>query len=153
MTADRNISEEEQALLDQADSLTAQASGKWELGRYPETQSLYQKALEIWQAILPPDSPEIASGLCNLANLYFAQAFYDKAAHLYRQSVSIGEKICGADDPWLAHPLHWLAESYFANQEYDKAYEPYERVVSIREASLGADSREVADALMDLAHL
>lgn len=143
----------EQELLDEASRLTKVAIDKWSDCCYPETEELFKKALDIWEKVLGPENMEVATGLYNLANLYYVQSKYDEAADLYNRSLAIQEKIQDPENAKLADNLHWLAETYFANQEYDKAYEPYERVIAIRERSLGTESPEIADALLDIAHL
>ncbi len=132
----------------EASRLSDLAIEKWDKGEYPPTEQLFSRALEIWKTVLGTNSEHVATGLYNLANLYYVQGRYDEAVQLYKRSLSVAKK--HPEPSLLVNILHWLAETYFANREYNKAHQIYKKVIAITEEVSGSNSPELATAIMDL---
>ena len=63
----------------------------YDLGRYAEAQTFFEKALAIREKALGPEHPDVAASLNNLAELYRAQGQYAKAEPLYQRALASGE--------------------------------------------------------------
>ena len=68
-------------------------------GRYTEAEPLYREALTIRQKALPPDHPDLANTLNNLALLFHGQDKLAGAEPLYREALEIQRKVLPPDDP------------------------------------------------------
>jgi tetratricopeptide (TPR) repeat protein len=91
-----------------------------ELGRTGDALRLYRQALDIWQRILPPGAPEIATTLNNLGALYAGERRYRDAVYYYRRALAI-----------QAQPstLNNLAEMYRAQGRNSEAERLYRRLI------------------------
>ena len=68
-------------------------------GRYEKAEPLYQRALEIREAQLGPEHPDVATSLNNLAELYRLQGRYEEAEPLYQRALGIFEAQLGPEHP------------------------------------------------------
>jgi tetratricopeptide (TPR) repeat protein len=73
-----------------------------ERAQYAEAEPLFIRALSVYEKVLGPDHPDVATSLNNLAFLYDSQGRYAKAEPLYERSLSIYEKALGPDHPTTA---------------------------------------------------
>ena len=81
-----------------------------ERAQYAQATPLLQRALAIYEKVLRPDHPNVATSLNNLAELYHSQGQYADAAPLYRRALAIREKVLGPDHPNVAESLNtWLS--------------------------------------------
>lgn len=152
MSDERTQPDDEQALLEEATRLTNEAIELWSQSRYPETEALFQRALEIWERTLGRESSEVARGSYNLGNLYQLQERYDLAIDYLERSLAAYDAVLGKGHPDSLHATTRLAEALFGATRYDEAENAYGRAVGIAESGHGAQAPELADALMDLAH-
>jgi tetratricopeptide (TPR) repeat protein len=122
----------------------------------------HRRALEIREAELGADHPEVAISMNNIANALTGQGQHREAEQMARRALAVFEAKLGAhpytaashnnignsllergrhlawDDPAAARPL------------FEEAEEQYERAVAIREANLGEDHPSVAINLHNL---
>ena len=68
-------------------------------GHYDQAESLYERALAIWEHALGPTHPEVASTLADLAVLYDTQGHYGQAESLYERALAIREQSLGTNHP------------------------------------------------------
>ena len=120
---------------------------------FKEAEPLYQRSLAIYEKILGPDHPNVATGLNNLAEIYRDQTKYAEAEPLYRRSLAIYEKELGPDDPQVAGTLNNLAHLFQQQGKHVEAMPLYQRALAIREEELGPDHPDVAQSLNNLAEL
>jgi CHAT domain-containing protein/Tfp pilus assembly protein PilF len=120
-------------------------------GRYAEAEPLYRRSLQIWEARLGQDHPDVATCLNNLASLYDNQGRYAEAEPLYRRSLRIWEAKLGQDHPDVALSLNNLALLHHHQGRYAEAEPLYRRSLQIREAMLGKRHPDVAQSLNNLA--
>ena len=99
------------------------------------------------------DSPNLATSLDRLANLYYAQGRYAEAEPLFTRALDIYERQLGTDHPAVATSLNNLAYLYQALGRYTEAEPFYTRALDLRERQLGADHPAVANSLNNLASL
>ena len=134
-------------LLSQAGSyLTARA-------QYLEAESLYQRALHIFEQAHGPHHPDVATSLNGLANLYREQGKYEQAESLYQRALHIFEQAQLPDHPDVATSLNGLADLYREQGKYAKAEPLYQRALHIFEQAHGLDHPDVATSLHRLADI
>ena len=73
---------------------------------------MYEEMLQILEAKLGPEHPDVATTLNNLAGLYHSMGDYEKALPLYQRALDIREKVLGPQHPDVATTLNNLAELY-----------------------------------------
>ncbi len=84
---------------ERVDALTRQMMQLYSQGRFAEATPLAVEILSTLQKALGPETPEVASALNNLAELYAKQRRFTDAEPLYRRSLAIREKLLGPDHP------------------------------------------------------
>lgn len=123
------------------------------LADYPRSEKLYLEALQIRQAIFPPNHPEIAETLNNLALVYETTGRYAEAEPMYLQSMEIRRQTLGEMHPDFANSLNNLAWLYDVTGRYEEAERLYLQVVNILKETLGEDHLYQAYTLNNLALL
>ena len=122
-------------------------------GKFPEAIALARRALEIREKALPPDHPDVATSLDNLAALYKIQGRYKDAEPLHRRALAIYEKSLGPEHPDVAITLNNLASLYDDQGRYADAEPLHRRALAIREKVLPPDHPDVAQSCSNLASL
>jgi tetratricopeptide (TPR) repeat protein/predicted Ser/Thr protein kinase len=112
-----------------------------------------EQALQIREAVLGPDHPEVATTLNNLAVVQRAMGAYDAASASYGRALAIGEAALGPDHPSVATTLNNLGLLYLTQGKYAQSQSALERALAIRRAALGARHIEVATTLNNLGYL
>jgi len=120
---------------------------------YSDAEPLYQRALDIKEALLGNYHPDVATSLNNLGEVLQAQGKYAEAEPLYRRALDIREAQLGKDHPDVANSLNSLASLLQDQGKYADAEPLYRRALDIREAQLGKDHPDVANSLNNLALL
>jgi tetratricopeptide (TPR) repeat protein len=141
------------ANLELAAYLNAWGIVSYEAGQYPAAELLYQRALALWEQVLGPTHPEVATSLNNLAGLYQAQGRYAKAEPLYQRALAIREHSLAPLHPHIAQSLDNLAVLYRAQGRHDKAEPLCQQALTIRERVFGPMHSDVATSLSNLALL
>ena len=60
---------------------------------------MYKRSLSIYDQHLGADHPDTATGLNNLALLYYSQGRYSEAEPLYKRALTIAEAVLGSEHP------------------------------------------------------
>jgi len=68
-------------------------------GRPARAVDLYLRSIEIWESVLGPGQPRLATSLHNLGVTYLALDRPDEAAPLWRRALAIWETTLGPDSP------------------------------------------------------
>jgi CHAT domain-containing protein/Tfp pilus assembly protein PilF len=139
--------------LKEADKLNKEVDSLHKTGRYAEAIPLARELLELREAVLGADHPDVAESLNNLAFLLHATADYAAARPLFERVLRIDEKTLGLDHPEVATSLQNLAGLFHAQGDYTAARPLYERALRIREKTLGSDHPHIADILNLMAFL
>jgi tetratricopeptide repeat protein len=127
---------------------------------FTEVSEVFNRAA-LWQFLIPlyeefarwvedslgPEHPETATGLNNLAALYFEQGRYEEAEPLYKHTLRIWEQVGGAEHPYTALSLNNLAGLYAEQGRYEEAEPLYQRALRILEKVLGRDHPATAQTL------
>jgi tetratricopeptide (TPR) repeat protein len=74
----------------------------YDAGDYGGAELPLQRALALRERVLGPEHPEVATGLNNLALLYYAQGRYSEAEPLYQRALALWERVLGAEHPEVA---------------------------------------------------
>jgi tetratricopeptide (TPR) repeat protein/CHAT domain-containing protein len=102
---------------------------------------------------LPPDYPDLATHLNNLATLYQSQGRYREAEPLFLEAVAIGRQSLPPNHPSLATCLNNLANLYRSQGRYSEAEALYIEAVAIDRQSLPPNHPSLATHLGNLADL
>jgi nephrocystin-3 len=70
-----------------------------DMALYNSAQPFYERALKIYESALPPNHPDIARSLNDLATLYHEQRRYAEALPLYQRALKIYESAWGPNHP------------------------------------------------------
>lgn len=139
---------------DLATSLNNLGYYRYRLGRYQESEALYQRALDVRERVLKADDPAIADTLTNLAELYKAQERSEDAIPLLNRALEIRSRSLDPNDPRIAASLQNLAGAMELDARGDKfvaAQKLLERALAIRLKTQRPDHPEVAGAISKLA--
>ena len=79
-------------------------------GQYAKAESLYKRALSIWEKALGPEHPDVAQSLNNLGVLYLIQGKYAEAEPLHKRALAIREKALGPNHPHVSQSLDNYAD-------------------------------------------
>ena len=60
---------------------------------FSTAESFFKRSLEMREAVLPADHPDLAQSLNNLAALYHDKKHYEKAAPLYERALQLRLKV------------------------------------------------------------
>ena len=120
-----------------------------ELGMLAEAETHLQRALEIRQAHLPDDHPELGSSLHELAVLYLDQGRAEEAEASCRRALAIFEQDLRSSGK-ATNSLDLLASIHHDQGRYDQAETLYRRVLAKQERELGTDHPDVASVLSNL---
>ncbi|MDR4473854.1 MAG: tetratricopeptide repeat protein, partial [Nitrospira sp.] len=122
-------------------------------GRLAEAESLYTRALGIWEAQLGPEHEDVAAALNNLAEIAHARGEWAAAEPLYERVLAIERKTLGAAHPDVAISLNNLAELYRKQGRETAAESSYHLALTLMEQAHGPDHAELGPVLNNLAAL
>jgi tetratricopeptide (TPR) repeat protein len=91
------------------EDLLKQSVSFFDQGNNAQALSSAQRAIEVAQANVGLDHPNVAQSLNHLAQLYQAQGNYAQAEPLYKRSRAILVKALGIDHPNVAQSMNNLA--------------------------------------------
>lgn len=124
-----------------------------ELGRLPEAESYFLRAMEKIESVRESCRPEYASLVNNLALVYLDQGRYGEAETLYKQLISDGESEDFAGPEDTIHLLNNLALLYCNQGRYDDAEPLYRKSLEIIARHSKADRRRETVVLVNLSLL
>src|SRR6266540_3334634 len=142
---------EKDRVLQEARKLHTESQRLSRDGKYDESRPAAERALELREEALGPESPDVAQSLNNLAIIYRDKGDYAKAEPLVQRALAIREKALGPEHPDVAASLNILANLYRGKGDYAKAEPLVQRALAIREKALGPESPDVAESLTSLA--
>lgn len=124
-----------------------------ERGDYATAETLAKRELRMLEATYGTDHVEVATGLDELALIYYREGRYDEANELQKRALAIRETAYAGDHIDIAKSLHRLANTAYEQARYDDAEPLHKRALAIREKVLGPEHPDVAKSLNDLANL
>ena len=79
------------------------------MGRDKDALKLHEETLKFRKRILPPDHPDIATSMNNLAETYGALGRHKDALKLYEETLKIRKRLLPPDHPDIATSMNNLA--------------------------------------------
>ncbi len=119
-------------------------------GEYPQSQTLNQRALDIYRNNLGPSHPIVAEVLINLGAIQQDTGHYKEAEALHRQALGIIESYYGASHPKTASTLTLIGRALVLQSRLDEAVSLLTRALTIRERVYGPDHTQVASTVNEL---
>jgi tetratricopeptide (TPR) repeat protein/CHAT domain-containing protein len=119
----------------------------------PEAREAADRAISIQEKAFGPDSPEVAKGLRQLANLFSAGDDFAAAKPIYERELTIEEKTLGPDSLDVGKTLGNLGNLYVNTHQFTAAKPLLERALAIKERALGPEHPDVATSLQNIAVL
>ena len=124
-----------------------------DLGDWSAAAEAYQRALDLYDASVGPDHPDVARTLTNFGNLLRVTGELDRAERQYRRALEIREQAFGRDHPNLAYTLINLGHLERRRRRWQQAAKLYERTLAIRTQAFGEQAPIVAQTLHERARL
>ncbi len=119
------------------------------LGQWDKAQAELNLALETRQARSGPDSPELASAINSLGDLYLAQSRAPMALTQYQKALALRRKGATEDTLPMAYDLVGIGQAQLQLKQPAAAIEPLTLALKLREGS--EDLGEVAAVRFELA--
>src|SRR6266511_455141 len=141
---------EKDRVLQEARKLHTESQRLSRDGKYDESRPAAERALELREEALGPESPDVAQSLNNLAIIYRDKGDYAKAEPLVQRALAILEKAFGPESLDVAASLNSLANLYRGKGDYAKAEPLVHRALAVREKALGPEHPDVAASLNNL---
>lgn len=139
--------------LAEAERVTREVVRLYNEGKFAEALPDAERAVELREKSLGPDSVPVARSLFNVAAILNQLGKYEGARDAYARSLSILESKVGPDDTLTNEVRSGLGGVYFKLRDYKKAQTLLEAALSSREKTLGPDDAQVAQTLVDLAYV
>jgi serine/threonine protein kinase/Tfp pilus assembly protein PilF len=123
------------------------------LSRYDEAEPVLRVALDLRRKSLPPNHPDIAATLNQLATLLQERVNYPEAERLFREALEIRRKALPPNHPDIASSLNNLGTLLRAAGKQDQVEPLWEEALAIRRKALPAGHEDIAQSLNNLATL
>ncbi len=147
------VSEQEQAELEEVEQLVKQFVELYQQKKYNEAILIGEQALTLIKEQLGDTHPLTAVMLNGLAKLYYNQGRYTEAEPLYQQALAIIKQELGENHPDTATSLNNLALLYYSQGRYTEAEPLFQQALAIRKEQLGENHPSTATSLNNLGEL
>ena len=116
-------------------------------GRDQQAIPVLQKACDLSKGLLPPQHPDIASCLSNLAVAYFKNAQYDEAVPLLEEGLAINKLKLPAHHEIIGDTMNTLGCVYLASKRHAEAIATLTEAVEFRQTNLPAGHPDITSAM------
>jgi serine/threonine-protein kinase len=120
------------------------------IGRYPEAESRFRRALALRESALGKEHPDVASSLGNLGSALASQGKLDDAQQLQERALALRVVAFGHEHPIVAGSLTSLARLASLRGDEGEAARREQRALAIRERTLGAHHTDAGVSLSNL---
>jgi CHAT domain-containing protein/tetratricopeptide (TPR) repeat protein len=120
-------------------------------GAYENTLTLAQRVVDVKEARLGRDHPNLAPSLTNLADVLVALLQFERAITAVERAVVIEERTAGPDSTDVAEVLDHLGRALAGAGRYNRALAVLERSLRIKERTLPSGDVRIARTLEDIA--
>ncbi|CAM2070676.1 Non-specific serine/threonine protein kinase [Sulfidibacter corallicola] len=121
--------------------------------KYRQALAYQRRALELFEAYLPPRHPDIGDAQLTLAGIHVAQGRLEEGKSVYRDVLALRERTYGENHPLVADALGDLADLQMMIGEFDQSRQSMERALHIRRTRLGENHPKVWLSRQSLARL
>jgi non-specific serine/threonine protein kinase/serine/threonine-protein kinase len=121
------------------------------LGLYSRAQVLQQKAVEIRQRVLGPESPETLKAMSALARILERQGRYAEAETLQRQTLDVQRRVLGREHPDTLRSMDNLANVLNRESRFAEAEKLAQETLDIRRRVLGPEHPDTLTSMDSLA--
>jgi serine/threonine protein kinase/tetratricopeptide (TPR) repeat protein len=121
------------------------------LGLYSRAQVLQQKAVEIRQRVLGPESPETLKAMSALARILERQGRYAEAETLQRQTLDVQRRVLGPEHPDTLRSMDNLAVVLNRESRFAEAEKLAQETLDIRRRVLGPEHPDTLTSMDSLA--
>ena len=80
------------------------------MGEYPKALSSYERSLEIYKVMLPPNHPLLATSYNNIGLVYKNMGEYSKALSYLQKAYDIRVKALPSTHPHLIGTKNWIEQ-------------------------------------------
>lgn len=119
-------------------------------GKPDQAEPLFEKSLGIYQRILPPGHPDIATSINNLGFSYQNSDRLIEAEQMYKHALDLREKAVPVAELAIAESLNNLAQCYKRQERIAEAYPLLMRALTIRRKLLPASDPLIAQSLTNI---
>jgi eukaryotic-like serine/threonine-protein kinase len=116
-------------------------------GRYADGLTQLERAVDLREKALGPESPALAPLLTRLADAAERSSKYDRAFSAAQRAIAIDERALGPVHPDLAEALIAAGDAQRQLDHHEEAHRTYQRALDIREKAFGPNSPDVATTL------
>ena len=120
------------------------------LGRYPQAETLFQRAARAWESAYPENTVGLIRILNNLSSLYVNHEQFSKAERICRRELALEMRTDALDAADSARLHGNLGCVYCARRNYSEAESEYRRALAIWERDGGPEDAELAAVLNNL---
>ncbi len=120
---------------------------------YKEAIVFYEKALDIYRQILPPNHLSLAVSYNNIGMVYRKLRDYSKSLSYYLKDLEISEEALSPNHPDLGTSYNNIGVVYKNMGDYPKALSYYEKALEIRQKSLPPNHPDVGGSYNNIGSL
>ena len=117
---------------------------------YSRSEDFYQRALTLYESLLPRNHPHLASLYTNMGVLYKSKQAYPKSEEFYLRSLKIRESLLPANHKDLATLYMNLGNLYRTTGDYSRTESFYLKSLKIREEILPSNHPDRATLYLNL---
>jgi len=136
-----------------AEYLNKHGTACYQAGDHTAAIASFERSLDILQAKLGKNHPDVAAGLNNLALLHYSRGNYDAAEPLYKRALSIDEQTLGIDHSGVATDLNNLALLYKRQGNLEAAEPLLKRALGIKHKNFDPGHPSLVTGLKNYASL
>jgi tetratricopeptide (TPR) repeat protein len=136
-----------------AEYLNKHGTACYHAGEHTAAIASFERSLEILQAKLGKNHPDVAAGLNNLALLHYSRRNYDAAEPLYKRALSIDEQTLGIDHAGVATDLNNFALLYKRQGNLEGAEPLLKRALGIKQKNFDPGHPSLVTGLKNYASL
>jgi serine/threonine protein kinase/tetratricopeptide (TPR) repeat protein len=140
-----------------AQALTDLGNAHFDLGHYPQADSIFKLVIGISRQLYGPRHPNVADDLFNLGAVQFAVGHYPEAERDYREALDITRGWYGPEHPKTASAMTVYARGLLQEEPTEErqgmADSLLRQALAVREHAYGPESHEVASTLNEVGNL
>jgi tetratricopeptide (TPR) repeat protein len=125
----------------------------WVRAEFAQAKAAFERALRIFERVLGPEHPNVATLVNNLGNVLQALGDHAGAKAAYERALRIDEAVYGPEHPNVARDVNNLGNVLQALGDHAGAKAAFERALRIDEAVYGPEHPEVATDVNNLGNV